>query len=151
MTKPRIRPTRAAFTAAVCLLPRHCHSAARSTRPPSSGAAGIKLKTPSVALATAKYINTPKGSPALPNHAIPPAARPKTTAKAKLVSGPTIAMRKSAPGVRASPLSWATPPRSHSTMLSTSMPFRRATSECASSCANSDPMNSSAAIIAAMT
>ena len=54
MTKPRTRPDRAAFTAAVCRSPRHRHKAARNTRPPSSGAAGIRLNTASTALVAAR-------------------------------------------------------------------------------------------------
>ena len=71
MTKPRIRPARAAFTAAACRSPRNCHNAARSTRPPSSGAAGMRLNTASTALVAARYISTPNGSPALPSMASP--------------------------------------------------------------------------------
>ena len=45
IAKPTKRPARAALTAAVCRLPCDCHKAARKTRPPSSGAAGMRLNT----------------------------------------------------------------------------------------------------------
>ena len=70
-TKPRILPARAAFTAAVCRSPRHRHKAARNTRPPSSGAAGMRLNTASIALVAARYASTPRGNPVAPSNPSP--------------------------------------------------------------------------------
>ncbi len=66
-----------------------------------------------------------------------------------LVPGPTAAIVKSAPGVWASPSSWATPPKSHSVTERTPTPWRRAITACEPSCASSDTKNSVAATTAA--
>src|SRR5436190_729760 len=62
----------------------------------------------------------------------------------RLVAGPANAIRKAALGVLASPLRVVTPPKSHNVKSPTLTPMRRATTACASSCANNDASNTSA-------
>ncbi len=69
-----------------------------------------------------------------------------TAARAKLVTGPAIAMRSCAPGVAGSDSSRAKPPSSHNVMPSTSMPSCRATSEWPISCASREAKKSSEAM-----
>lgn len=69
--------------------------------------------------------------------------------RSRLVNGPTAAMRRSAPGERGFPLSWATPPSSQSLMLSTWIPLRRARTACATSWASTEARNRMAAATAA--
>jgi hypothetical protein len=59
----------------------------------------------------------------------------KIAARTKEVSGPTTAIRKSAPGLNASPSSSDTPPKSHRVMRRTPIPSLFATTECDASCA----------------
>jgi hypothetical protein len=74
-----------------------------------------------------------EGSPAIPRDVAPDCAEPKDHGQAKLVSGPTMAMRKSAPGVLASPRSCATPPKSQAQCSRPRCRCGRATKEWASS------------------
>ena len=57
-------------------------------------------------------------------------------------SGPAAATRNSTPGLLNRPLSCDTPPNSQSVIESTSIPSRRATHECPSSCSAIDARNS---------
>ena len=60
------------------------------------------------------------------------------------MAGPANAIRKAAFGVFASPWRVVTPPKSHNVTSPTLTPMRRATTACASSCANNDASNTSA-------
>ena len=77
----------------------------------------------------------------------PPLARtaaarpPKISPAARLVAGQAAAIRRSARAVGGSPPSSDTPPRAPSVVEVTGTPYRRATSECASSWASSAAMN----------
>ncbi len=149
--KPKPRPARALQIAARARSPFHAHSAARRMRPPSRGAAGIRLNTASTTLIAARYAAMPTISTPASTVTSSTASSPNSAATSRLVSGPAAAIRRSARGVRASLRSFATPPNSHSVMSSTSTSWRRATTAWESSCASRDPRNSSAATTAAAT
>ena len=74
---------------------------------------------------------------------------PNTTASARLVSGPTTAIRKSAAGVSASPSSSETPPNNHRVMPRTRMPLWTATMVWDASWARSDAKKRRAPTVAA--
>ena len=69
------------------------------------------------------------------------ASPPNIAASASVVAGPAAATRNSSPAVRGSELSFETPPSTHSVMPSTFWPWRRATTEWASSWASTDAKN----------
>src|SRR6266498_3964278 len=144
-TNPKMRPARAATTEAVVRSPVNRHTAARSTRPPSSGAAGTRLKIASARLVTARYAATATTSRLAPVADSAPVSAPKRPPSTALVPGPTTAMANSAPGVRGSLRSSATPPSSQSVIASTWTPLARATRACASSWTRMDARNSAAA------
>jgi len=76
-------------------------------------------------------------------------ATPKNTAATPmLASGPAMAMLNSSPGVAGSSSIWATPPKMNRVILLMGMPERRATSAWDSSCATTDPKNSSVVAMA---
>ncbi len=107
--------------------PQWRHKPARRMRPPSSGAAGIRLKAASRRLIFHNHDSTSTGSPWPPAAEITSWAAPNPTASTTLVPGPTAAMRKSAPAVWASPSSWATPPNIHRVIDRTPTPLCLAT------------------------
>jgi len=96
---------------------------ARSTRPPSNGAAGIRLKIPSSRFIHASQPSAHAHSAAPPTWWSRATKTPKTPASTKLVTGPTAAMRASTPGDSASPSSSDTPPNSQNVMRRTPMPL----------------------------
>ncbi len=67
---------------------------------------------------------------------------------ASVTAGPAAEIRKSTPGVVGSRVSFASPPKNHSSMLDTPIPLRRATSACPSSWRTSDTKNSTAPMTA---
>ena len=69
-----------------------------------------------------------------------------TSASTALATGPTTAIRKSAPGVRASSRSLATPPSSHRVIPSTPMWFLLATTAWAISWPSSETSSSTALV-----
>jgi hypothetical protein len=79
------------------------------------------------------------------------ATAPNPAPISRLTSGPTPAMRRSAPGVRASPPNRATPPKTHNVMPSTGTPLRMATTAWATSCASRPSRNTIAAVSPAVT
>lgn len=131
--QPNPRPAAAAPAAALARSPVRHHRKARSSRPPSSGAAGTELNSASRRLITASHVSASLASPGPAEVSTSHAPSAKPPPRTRLTSGPTPAIRSSAAGVDASDLSLATPPRSHSTMSSTSTLFRRATTAWASS------------------
>ena len=131
----------------------------RAMRPPSSGNAGIRLKTSSVRL-----ISASQPSRAMPgvvltvwNVAVSivlekceatDAAPRQTATMIAVTAGPAAATLNSSPGVSESRVSFATPPNSHRSMPAVPMPWRRATSAWPSSCSRSETKNSSVAATA---
>ena len=137
---PNTCPDRADQTAALNRSPVMRHKTARSSRPPSRGAAGITLNTASSRLMPPSQASAATTTPPTPAACSSQARSQNAPPRIRLTSGPTPAMRISAPGSATSPCSRDTPPSSHSVMPSTSSPLRRATSECASSWASRDPI-----------
>ena len=157
---PKAWPTPAAQRVALVKSRVAAHSAARSTRPPSRGNPGIRLKRPIMMLMGPSQSSTAANGPTLWNVRSgaaaskilgPARAAPPTSASApmtRLVSGPTTVISSSARGERGSPRMWATPPKMNRVMPATGTPFARPTSACDSSCARIDSTNSTAAIAA---
>lgn len=150
-TAPSTQPARAATTDAFVRSPVAFHTAARSSRPPSSGAAGSALKTASSTLMPASQASEPSSSPSTPATASTTAIAPKKSPISRLTSGPTPAMRSSAPGSRASPRSSATPPKSQRVIPPTSSPLRLATIACDTSWASRPRKKTTAAASPART
>ena len=137
---PNTCPDRADQAAALSLSPVMRHRTARSSRPPSSGAAGITLNTARMTLMPPSQASAATTTPPTPDACSSQASSKNTAPKTRLTSGPTPATRTSAAGSGISPCSRDTPPSNHKVMPSTLRPLRRATSEWASSWASSDPM-----------
>ena len=143
-TKAITCPVWAALRLARTRSPRRLHRRARNILPPSSGAAGSRLNSPTSRLVTPSQYATPTtigAAPAVCNAATSP---PNAAASAKLRTGPAIAIRSAALGVFASPPRVDMPPTNHSVMSTTETPQRRATTTCASSWATSDANSISA-------
>ncbi len=145
MSQPSARPAAEASRVARSRSPVRCHKYARSSRPPSSGAAGSALKTASRTLIAASQANASTTSPDVWSASSPAATPASTPPATRLVRGPTPAMRSSAAGVGASSRRRAAPPSIHRVMPSTWTPLRRATTACASSCASSEARKTTAA------
>lgn len=96
-------------------------------------------------LIPANQANAPTTRPASPAEASRTAAAPNPSPMSRLTSGPTPAMRSSAPGVDASPRKRAIPPNTHSVMPSTGTPLRIARTAWATSCASKPNRNATAA------
>lgn len=130
------------------------HAAARAMRPPSSGKAGTRLKTKRNAFTSASQpsraragegsdvTRTASRNASLPDVAIPPTTH--ATMIRNVTAGPAAATMNSSPGERLSRLSFAMPPKNHSSIPAISMPRRRATSAWPSSWSVSDTKNSTA-------
>ena len=113
--------------------------AARAILPPSSGKAGIRLKTSTSALIVATQLShtsaglartPPVASAASKKWLLLVASWPASvhsTITARVTSGPATATRNSTPGVCGSPLR-VIPPNAHRSMPATGRPLRRATS-----------------------
>ncbi len=91
------------------------HTAAFSTRPPSSGRPGTRLSTPISRLAPARPSTAIRSSPSGVTNQRPSAAAPTAID----VSGPTTAIQNSCRGLRVSPLIAVMPPRKCSVIAST--------------------------------
>ena len=98
------------------------HTMAARMRPPSSGAAGSRLKMASTPFTTASQAHDAVIRPGAPALCRAKATAPSPTVRPTLTSGPAAAMRHSAVGVGASSLSRATPPRIQRSMPSTPTP-----------------------------
>ena len=129
---------------------------ARAMRPPSSGNAGTRLNRNRTALISASQLSNSRAgvTSALllriraSQNSCPPAVsapipthRPTTS---RVTAGPAAATLNSAPGESVSRLMRAMPPKNHRSMLSVSMPSRRAASACPNSWRIRETKNSSA-------
>src|SRR5690554_4709205 len=148
---PKKRPARVAITAARARSPVAFHTAARSTRPPSSGAAGTRLNSASSTLIAARYASVAVVRPSPTTTSETTEVTPNSPPSTRLVAGPTAATARSAPGERGSPRSSATPPSSHNTIRSTLMPLAWATTAWDSSWTRTDATSSTAAVAPART
>lgn len=131
-SQPKTCPLRPAARCARSWSPVRHHTAAWSTRPPSSGAAGSRLNTPRRRLAPPSHRSTAAGTERPNNAYVPiPAARaaPPT---ARLASGPLTATTNAARAVLGRSIR-VIPPSAHSVMSWTGMPARRPVSACAAS------------------
>ena len=109
--------------------PLSFHTAALSTRPPSSGSPGIRLITPTSRLVRA---TAPTARPISPPGAT--SATPKATADtASDEIGPTTETQNSWRGLAGSPSMDVMPPRKCSVIEVTGSPKRLATSACEAS------------------
>ena len=121
---------RAAPLVARSMSPLRFHNAARSTRPPSRGKPGSRLKAPRRTLTLPRYRRIARAVSGVLS--VRPTAR-ATPPRIRLESGPAPAIRASLPGDRDSSSRLETPPSTNSVMLLTGMPWRLAISEWASS------------------
>jgi hypothetical protein len=134
--KANTRPTWTARRIPRSRLPERHQKTAPNRRPPSSGNAGTRLKSPRATFRTAsqtRSAGTSLGTPAAEDRT---AAANATTATERLVSGPTAAINASEPADRGSPWSCETPPNIHRVMPVTRRPLRLATTACDSSWAS---------------
>ena len=129
-------PMSAAIWVALCRGIRPA-SQARSTRPPSMGKAGIRLKKQRMVLRNPKYpatkITTPATGGFVMNAGVTTMMAKQTAPKMRLATGPTSAMGSSAFGSGMPSSMVAIPPKIISVMLWIAIPFLWATSEWASS------------------
>ena len=119
---PKNVPMPAEIFVAQRRFPRAAHSAARNTRPPSSGNAGTMLNTASTMFSHARYASTSPvtSSPVTPRNTVPMTRH--TSARNRLMSGPAIAIRNSERASWASSCISATPPNRKSVMPSMGIP-----------------------------
>jgi len=119
------------------------HSTACSRRPPSSGAAGSRLKAASPRFnQPMSPASSPTAAAASPagSRSAPVATSPAPAAITMLIHGPVAATANSSRGVRPWPDSSVAPPSANRVMPPTCSPRRRAATACPSSCARTDRM-----------
>ena len=143
-SQPTAWPDIEAIRVARSRLPVVFQMAERSSRPPSSGKPGTRLKTASSRLVQARY-------PSVPASGADSTSRPRletipnSPARSALVIGPTSAIRNSSPGPRESTLARVAPPNRNRVMSWTRIPRAWETSAWASSWTSTEPKNSTVA------
>ena len=114
--------------------PRFSVSTARSTRPPSIGKAGRRLKRPRERFGIRSTMSGRVAASGNPTKSDPAKSNAPGSASAKLTSGPAMAICISSRGLCTGPATNAMPPMGVSRMSRTSSPLRRATTQWPSSC-----------------
>ena len=134
--RPKPAPAMLATCVAVCTFCVRRQTMDRSTRPPSSGNPGRRLKAARKRLISPSHWAVTRGTVAAGSAC---ARTRKAPPMAALVSGPTMAMANSSPAARGSWEISATPPNTKSLMRGTAMPRRTAISAWAASWARIEP------------